>query len=389
MIGQARHLQDPAAIRMVFQRLCRAGAEANLQLGPRAWPFPILSETEGQITLGITAEQRTQWSLKKGAHYQLSIQDRGNRYLGTVGLEDWEEVEGHPCCRFQQPRELKATDYDGLSDYAPENAVTCTFSSPTNDICEGRIRAMGHDGIELGLWGTGAVKAGQLKVGAATTLEFPMDKAGKAVLRSLTVSMDEATAGLRFTDKADPETLKVYRAWLQDALLAQERRDRQGFDARGAKAAKDAATGPVTSIGGGVQLLSDKDPLVLVIGEGGFPARMAEALGRKFGIAGLDYVRGEIRPTLEHLGGQDSTWGRVKLILVHQRLRLSSGLELTKQLTQDERCPLPILVAGLEEDVALRRNRAITMGAVDFISVEPFRILAVMRSVEETLKLFS
>jgi CheY-like chemotaxis protein len=76
-------------------------------------------------------------------------------------------------------------------------------------------------------------------------------------------------------------------------------------------------------------------------------------------------------------------------MLIHQRQRLSSGLELTRQLTQDEACPLPILMAGTEEDVALKRNRAIAAGAVDFIAVEPFKILSVMRSLEETLKLFS
>ena len=89
------------------------------------------------------------------------------------------------------------------------------------------------------------------------------------------------------------------------------------------------------------------------------------------------------------LGAGSQDWGRVRLLLVHQRLRLSSGLELTRQLTQEEGCPLPILVAGTEEDVLLKRNRAIAAGAVDFISVDPFRILAVMRSLEETLVLFS
>ena len=139
----------------------------------------------------------------------------------------------------------------------------------------------------------------------------------------------------------------------------------------------------------GVQLLSDKDPLVLVIGEGGFTRRIHEALGRKFGIAELDFVKGEVRSMLSALGGDAPDWGRTKLVLIHQRLRLSSGLELTRQLTQEEGCPLPILVAGTEEDVALKRNRVIAAGAVDFISVDPFKILAVMRSLEETMRLFS
>lgn len=55
---------------------------------------------------------------------------------------------------------------------------------------------------------------------------------------------------------------------------------------------------------------------------------------------------------------------------------------------QGEGCPLPILVVGLEEDVALKRNRAIAAGAVDFISVEPFHVLRVMKVIEETLRMF-
>lgn len=389
MFGQSRLLEDPSAIRMVFQRLCRAGAEVSLKLGPREWPFALLAETEGRITLAFPAAKRTQYDMKKAAHFEMALRDRGTRYVGILKLESWEVLDGVECCEFQQPRELKATDYDGLSDFIPENPLTCTFSSPANDICEGRVRALGHEGLEVALWGTGAAKEGQLKVGAPTTVEFPLEKAGKAVLRSITASMDQASAGVRFSDKADPGQLKAYRAWLQDALLSQDRRDRAGFDARGARAAREAAATQVRCIGGGVQLLSDRDPLVLVIGEGTFSERITGALGRKFGIAGLDFVQGAVRPLLEPFGGMASDWGRIKLILVHQRLRVSSGLELTRQLTQEEGCPLPILVAGTEEDVTLKRNRAITCGAVDFISVEPFRILAVMRAVEETIKLFS
>jgi CheY-like chemotaxis protein len=389
MLGPSRLLDDPASIRMVFQRLCRQGGEVSLKLGFREWPFALLAETEGHISLAFAAALRTKWQLKKFSHVELSLRDRGNRYQATLELEGWEDVDGQECCQFAQPRELRATDYDGLSDYVPETPVLCTFSSPTQDICEGRLRAMGHDGVEFVLWGTGAVKEGQLKMGALTTLDVPLGKAGKAVLRSVTVSMNSVTAAVRFHEKADPDMLKAYRAWLQDVLFIQEKRDREGFDVRGAKAAKAQTTATlVRSIGGGVQVLSDKVPLVLVIGEGGFPARMAEALGRKFGIAGLDFVQSQVRPMLEGLGGMEADWGRVKLILVHQRLRLSSGLELTRQLTQEEGCPLPILVAGTEEDVTLKRNRAITCGAVDFIAVEPFRILAVMRAVEATLKLF-
>lgn len=387
MLGQSRNLNDLSAIRVVLQRLCRDAGTLNLKLEGREWPFPLLAESETRFALGVTQAQRDRYALKPGSHYEMTLVDRGRRYQATVKLGEWGEQDGEECGQFHHPRELSANDYNGLSDYVPDQPIICTFTSPSHDICEGRLRSLGNDGLEFALWGTGAVKEGQLKSGVATTVELALDHGTKAALAAVTTSLDESTAAVRFQPKADPATLHAYRGWLQDAILAQDRRDRDGFSLKGMKANRAPAPARLQSIAG-VQLLSDKDPLVLVIGEGGFPQRIAEALGRKFGIAGLDFVQGEVRSTLGALGAGAEGWGRLKLLLIHQRLRLSSGLELTRQLTQSEGCPLPILVAGTEEDVALKRNRAISAGAVDFISVEPFRILAVMRSLEETLRLF-
>ena len=386
MPGPSRNLTDLPAIRMVLQRLCRDAGCVNLKLEGRQWPFPLLAETETRLVLGMTTAQRERWQLKLGAHLELGLVDRGRRYQGTVKLGEWSELDGDECACFHHPRELVAFDYTGLTDYVPDEPVFCTFSSPNHDICQARLRALGNDGLEFAMWGTGAVKEGQLRTDAATTLELALDQGTKVVLAGITGSMDGGSAAVRFHPKADPAMLKAYRGWLQDALLAQDRRDQEGFSLRGAR-----ARGPAAGQGRGpspVRLLSERDPLVLVVGEGAFPQRIQEALGRKFGIAALDYVQGEVRPMLQELGGDAPDWGRVRLLLIHQRLRLSSGLELTRQLTQEEGCPLPILVAGTEEDVALKRNRAIAAGAVDFISVDPFKILAVMRNIEQTLSLF-
>jgi CheY-like chemotaxis protein len=373
---------------MVLQRVCQEGGLVSLTMEGREWPFPLLAETETRIALGVSELQASRWNLKPGGLVQITLLDRGRRYRATTRLGELGECEGEPCAQFLHPRELNATDYDGLSDYVPDQPVSCTFTSPAMDICEGRLRALGQEGVELALWGTGAVKEGQLKVGAATTLELALDHGGKAILAGVTVSMDQTSAAVRFQPKADADALKHYRGWLQDAIIAQDRRDRDGFSVRGMRrAAPGAGPAKLQSIAG-VQLLSDREPLVLVIGEGAFSQRIAESLGRKFGIAGLDFVQGEVRPMLASVGATAGDWGRVKLLLIHQRLRVSSGLELTRQLTQEENCPLPVLLAGTEEDVLLKRNRAIAAGAVDFISVDPFRILAVMRTLEQTLALF-
>jgi len=69
-------------------------------------------------------------------------------------------------------------------------------------------------------------------------------------------------------------------------------------------------------------------------------------------------------------------------------MRLVSPLELSRQVVEQEKCPLPVLLAGNEEDLELKRNRALAAGAVDYMPVEPFRILSVLRKLDETFKLF-
>ncbi len=133
----------------------------------------------------------------------------------------------------------------------------------------------------------------------------------------------------------------------------------------------------------------DRDPAILILTEReDFARRMAEALGRKFGVLSLDYIKGSLRPLLLGPEAPGNGWGRARLIVIHNHLRLVSPLELSRQVVEQEKCPLPVLLAGTEEDVDLKRNRALAAGAVDYVPVEPFRILAVLRKLDETLKLF-
>ena len=115
---------------------------------------------------------------------------------------------------------------------------------------------------------------------------------------------------------------------------------------------------------------------------------MAEALGRKWGVLSLDYITGNLLPFLKPFAGEGGDWGPVCLVIIHNQLRLASPLELARQVVSQEKCPVPVLLAGTEEDVDLKRNRAMAAGAVDYVPVEPFKILAVLRKLDETLKLF-
>lgn len=384
MPAEMFQLDDASAIRRIFQRLCRAGGDVSLKLDGKDWNFPILEEVEGRIAVALTAAERAKWSLRVGDHFRLTVFDRGRKLQGTAEVADFGTQDGAECVHLEQPRILKGRDYRGLAEFVPEKPLRAVFTSPSMDFCDARIRAMGADGLQLPLYGSGAVREGQLKPDTPTTLELALDLDAKFVIKAVTDALEEGVACLRFTEKAESEVLRSYRLWLGEARVAQDRRDRELFQSRGMRAERN--TGEVRQASPTLQVLVDKDPLLLVVAEPAFSARMAEAAGRKFGVAGCDYARGDLRPLLKDLGVEGGAWGRVRLVLVHHRLRAMSGMELAGKLLKDERCPLPVLVAGTEEGADLKRRRALALGAVDFVVVDPFRILAVLQALDQAYR---
>ena len=133
----------------------------------------------------------------------------------------------------------------------------------------------------------------------------------------------------------------------------------------------------------------DRDPLILLLSEKeDFARRLGESLSRKFGLAMLDHIKGPVKGQLKDLGVDETSWGRVRLVVIHNQLRLVSPLELCRQLIVQEGCPVPVILAGTEEDEAKKRHHAVAAGALDYVAVEPFRILAILRRFDETLRLF-
>ena len=377
-------IDETAAIRMVFQRLCRAGGEVHLQINGKDWAFPLFEEVEGRILLGITEAERKKWGMGVGDHYRLTVFDRGRKLQGTSEIAEFLKVEETACVSLEQPRVLKGRDNRGLTDFVPEKPFRAVFTSPSMDFCEARIKTMGSEGVQLPLYGSGAVKEGQLKLDTPTTLELALDLDTKFVFPACTEIMEEGMAGLRFTVKHDSQELRDYRHWLSDARNTQDRKDRDLFRAGGVRA--ERRKGSIINVMPTLQLLLDKDPLVLVISEPPFSLRISEVLGRKCGVAGLDFSRGEVIPLITSLGEEGGPpWGRVKLVMIHQRLRSMSGMELAAKLLKDGGCP-PILMAGPEENADTKRERALAMGAVGFLPVEPFKILAVIQAVDQALK---
>jgi CheY-like chemotaxis protein len=258
-----------------------------------------------------------------------------------------------------------------------------TFSNSRNAVLDGEIRGFGSEGFELALKDSSQRIEDVLRMGEESTLDLALED-GLLLTASARVAYFGAnTVGMRFTERVDKTLLGQYRSWLDTQQRLQAQRDRESFESGKAPASKGASLPAV-------RMWVDRNPSILILTEReDFAKHMSEALGRKFGVLSLDYITGHVKPLLKAFGGEDGGWGRVKLILIHNHLRLASPLELTRQIVEQEKCTLPIVLVGSEEDEDLKRNRALAAGAVDFMPVEPFKILSVLRKLDETLKLFA
>jgi CheY-like chemotaxis protein len=278
-----------------------------------------------------------------------------------------------------------------LADFIPDHLHTpahaATFTNSRNALIDGTVQSFGEEGMELVLRNTKQDIRELLRMGEESLLDIPLGQDLRLQASTTVAYFGENLVGLRFSKQADPKVLDKYRTWVQDQQVLQAQQDKEAFSPRGFREAtariNRAAALPT------VKVLVDREPMILLLSEKeDFARRLGEALSRKFGLAWLDHIKGPVKTQLKDLGVGDEGWGRVSLVLIHNQLRLASPLELSKQLVEQEGCPVPILLAGTEEDEDKKRHHAVTMGAVDYLAVEPFRILSILRRLDETQKLF-
>ena len=378
------------AIRMVFQRLCEGEDLVKVHFGDLHGEFKVLAETPDRIILGISDLERGQWRLKPGSRLTLMLLDRGLAFEAIVEFQGHGKLHGVEACHVTLPRLLRALDAHRLADFVPDRPIPCSFSDQRNDIKDGMATCFGEDGLELAPPAGTKVLGDMLRLNASSTVEVKPATGDSIVLPVQVAYFGEKVFGLRLADSVDRMAVSRYRQWMLEARHAQANRDRSRFNPGGLESTRLPGKKEAARPAAQVRLLVDRDPLVLVLAEGdAFPTRLGEAVGRKFGVASFDPGPGPLKPNLVSLGVDDQGWGRVRLVMIHHKLRSGTVMERCRRLAQEETCPLPILLAGTEEEADLKRNRAVTAGAVDYLVVEPFQILSVIRTLDQTLKLFA
>ena len=381
-----RILEDSLAIQTMIQRLYQANDKITLAFREGREEFQILSCEPDRFSAAMTPQQFTEWGLAKGEKLSMNLEDRGFKYEAVVHCEGPGEAEGLKCCVLTTPRLLRRSDSHRLADFVPDTAPVCTFSNSRSALLEAQVKGFGLEGIELTFKDPRQNVREALRMGEEATLEVPLEGDLRMMAPARVAYFGDTYVGLKFTENVDKALMGQYRNWLENQQKLQIQRDRETVLAGENRRATRTSKGPELPQ---VRVWIDRAPAILFLTEKEEVARrLAEGLGRKFGFLSLDYITGKVRPFLKLHGGEEPGWGKVRLIVIHNQLRLGSPLELCKQIVEHESCPLPVVLAGTDEDVDLKRNRAMAAGAVDYIPIEPFKILTVLRKLDETIKLF-
>lgn len=384
MAAIQRVLEEPMAIQMVLQRLYLANTALSLAFREYRGEFHILAQGQDRFAVRMALPLQGVWGLEAGERVALSLEDRGFKYEGVIEFQCGTEVDGIQGAQLSLPRSLRRTDSHRVVDFVPDTIVPATFTNARSALLDGQVKAFGSEGVEVALKDSRQNIQDYFRMGEEATLDLALGDGLRVMTPTKVAYFGEACVGLKFADRSDEALLGQYRSWLEGQQRLQAQRDREGLESGApVRSAKPSAL-PLP------RLWVDRDPLILVISEReDFQKRLAEGLGRKFGFLGLDYVKGAVLPLLGDASGEAGGWGRIKLILVHNQLRLASPLELTRQLTQQEQCPLPIVLGGTEEDEVLKRKRALEVGGVDYLVVEPFKILGLLRRLDELVQMFA
>ncbi len=384
-------LEDATGIRMVLQRLCLAGDRVDVAYKAQRAPYPMLTEDGERMVFRMPFEDIRTWGLKPGENLAIKLKDRGLEYECVVSYSGQEVLEGVETGQANIPRVLRRADLHRLADFIPDRGAAqphaATFTNARNAIIDGTVQSFGEEGLELVLRNTKQDIRELLRMGEESLLDVPLEGGLRLRAPTTVAYFGENLVGLRFTKQADPKVLSQYRTWVQDQQVLQASQDREAFSPRGfqeATARMNRAAALPT-----VKVLVDRDPMILLLTEKEeFALRLGEALSRKFGLAMLDHIKGPVKAQLKGIDANGEGWGRTRLVLIHNQLRLASPLELCRQIIDQEGCSFPVVLAGTEEDEALKRHRAVAVGAVDYVVVEPFRILSILRKLDDTLRLF-
>ena len=388
---KAKHpeITDPEEIRIIFRQLVENARFVFPNFSDEKLPCRLLNDEEDSLFIALKTEDRERFGIRMNQQAAIRFFYECKEYYTSVAIMGAGRFEGTDALRLAYPRALRINDQYCLTQLHLIPRRDCTFTSTTNQFCSGKIINLGVKGIDLRSEEVQPIREllavdHEVMVGFELSDSLKISQKGRVAYIN---QFDEIFAGIEFVD-LDKGLEEKIAEWMTNQSIEKKNREldalrkkRKPKPKRSAAAPRENA-GPVLAHDYRGTILKEGDPYILLLSrDEALIQRLGKCLMRKYGIL---ISKGRFSNVTKIMSHYDP-----KMIIIHDTIGTVSGFDLVKTILGHADAEIAAVIMGSAEEEQERRIRAIDAGALDYLPIEPFKMLPVFKRVDEAMSLFT
>ena len=378
-------ISDKQEIAVIFNRMFERNQSLHLKFGEERLLCKPLAVESDHIFIACSMQDRERYNISANGSVQFSLFHEGKEYYATANLSGSGKMEGKDALRLNWPPSIKINDDYCLTqlNLIPKKSVT--FTSITNQICDGDLINIGVQGIDLRNKG-GESNAQVLKVDQITMVAFDLEPGVSIAQKGRVLyhtQFGQDLVGVEFVDM-NQEVAQKLEKWVSEQVESKKMADKSWLQKGGAKQARKKSGGQA----GSTRTMADREDYETIVKEGdpyvllitrdeAIIKRLTKSLSRKYGILAskgrfkrVESIVGEYHPVM---------------IIIHDQLGQVSGFDLTRTINKHLSDEFRILVMGTDEDRVEKQALSHEAGALDYLVIEPFNMLKIFRMIDDAI----
>ncbi|CAM2066228.1 hypothetical protein SCOR_12680 [Sulfidibacter corallicola] len=389
-------IADRQEIQIILGKLMHKAQAITLKVGGEKVRCLILDELEDSFILRLDAEIREKHGLQPRTLIHLTFYYEGKEYYGSVAMLGFGRYENKEAIRLAFPQSISINDEFGLTQLHLTPRKELTFTSTLNKLCDGQVVNIGLKGIDLKSAESEPIRE-LLAVNLPTSFGFELNPDLRIHCTGNVLyiqSFGEQLVGIEF-EGLDKDTQKMLADWIHEESLKQrnqdlhflrerkQRREKQAAGSmEGEEEAEEIEQGPRLEADYANTVLSEGDSYILLLSrDKELLTRMGKSLKRKYGVLISKGRFSNVQKIVEYY--------QPTLILIDENLATVSGYDvcntINKHIEDEQQCVL----MGEVDEGGDKRERALEVGAMEYLVNSPFRPLSFFKTVDELVTLSS
>lgn len=384
---KAQHIDDSNQIRIVLRKLQEKWTPIQIVDEEEKGQLTLIQEEENALFFSLAGFQGGKAPSPPGSDFAVKFFYEGKQYQTCLKCLGTGKLDGTAAVKTPLPKRLHINDRFQLTNFHLGKPCPVIFTNHFNKVLDAEAINISEFGVDIH---SHVSLREDLKEGETTFLTIQLDpktsfKAGGKVLYFVDYGM--SLSGIEFT-KIEESQRKSILNWLKDQHIHKAQKERQTYltnwvppvkrmpppqDAPTRKKGYDFSDYPTVFVEG--------EPSLLLVGtDHDMLKKLGESLGDRFGIL---LSKGRFQ-NLEEIVSTHQP----KMILIAEKVGSASGFDLCRTILDRIVSDMPILMLGDKQGSDEKRNRALSVGAVDFIPTKPFLVHFIREQIVDLYKAF-